>query len=442
MADPAEPGSPAPTSGIPVWLWLMAALTAIGPLSIDMYLAALPAIGDALGNDPATVQLTLSLFLIGMTLGQLAYGPLSDRFGRKPPLYFGLVTYVLASIGCAAAASVEALIAWRFVQAIGASAGIVIARAVIRDRTDTRGAARALSLLMLVMGIAPILAPSIGSAILTTVGWRAIFGVLAALGVVLLLGMHVTMEETLPRRHVVPLRVARIVGNYAHLLGQYSFIVPALCGSLAFAGLFAYITGGPHVLIELYGLAPEYFGLAFGANALGLIGASQINRRLLRSREPDAILARALWVLPIAGLVIVLPTWLGLHSLALLLVGLFAFLSGIGFILPNAAALALAQAADRAGAASALLGALQFLLGTLAGLALGLWGDLGALALGGTMLAFAAAALVLHRATLRRWPLPATEAAHGPPPALEFEPTTGLAEGGRADVESEHERHR
>lgn len=426
MPDPAHSGSPAPTDGIPIWLWLMAALTALGPLSIDMYLAALPTIGESLGNDPATVQMTLSLFLVGMALGQLAYGPLSDRFGRKPPIYFGLVTYVVASVGCAIAASVEALIAWRFVQAIGASAGIVIARAVIRDRTDTRGAARALSLLMLVMGAAPILAPSIGSAILALVSWRAIFGVLAAMGIVLLIGVRMTMEETLPRQYVVPLNAVRIVGDYLRLLGQYSFIAPALCGSVAFAGLFAYVTGGPHVLIEIYGVAPEYFGLAFGANALGLIGASQINRRLLRTRTPDAVLARAMWLLPGAGLVIALPVWIGLDSLTLLLVGLFVFLSGIGFILPNTAALALSHAADRAGAASALLGALQFLLGTLAGLALGLWEDLAALALGGTMFAFATAAFAFHRATLARRPMPAAAAEYEATPQLE--PTTGVVE--------------
>ncbi len=441
MYQSSEPDSTTAARGIPLWLLLLAALTAIGPLSIDMYLPALPAIASGLGSGPGPVQLTLSAFLIGMALGQLVYGPLSDRFGRKPPIYFGLAIYVGASLACAAATSVEALIVWRFVQAVGASAGIVIGRAVIRDRTDTTGAARALSLLMLVMGAAPILAPSLGGGLLTFVGWRAIFVLLAAAGALLLLGVHFTMKETLPSTGRASLSPIRIGGDYARLLGRRHFVAPALCGALAFAGMFAYVTGGPHVLIDGHGLAPQDFALMFGINAVGLIGASQLNRHLLRRHGPEVVLGRAIWALPAAGLAAALPVWLGIDVLAPLLLGLFAFLATLGFIMPNAVALALAGTADRAGAASALAGALQFVLGTLGGLALGAWGEIGAASLTGTMLVSAVAALALHQAALggrpaareRRRPVPrpdtwtATDADLGATPAAasETEPAAG-----------------
>ncbi|MEX1082033.1 MAG: multidrug effflux MFS transporter [Halofilum sp. (in: g-proteobacteria)] len=430
MHDHSDPDSTT-ASGVPLWLVLLAALTAIGPLSIDMYLPALPAIASGLDSGPGAVQSTLSSFLIGMVLGQLAYGPLSDRFGRKPPIYFGLAIYIVASLACATATSVEALIAWRFVQAIGASAGIVIGRAVIRDRTDSTGAARALSLLMLVMGAAPILAPMIGGGMLTFVGWRGIFVLLAAAGALLFVGVHVAMVETLRPGKRASLNPSRIVGNYVHLLQRRSFVGPALCGALAFAGMFAYITGGPHVLIDTHGLSPQHFALVFGVNAVGLIGASQLNRRLLRRHGPEVILSRAIWALPAAGLAAAVPVWFGVETLLPLLLGLFAFLATLGLIMPNAVALALAGTSDRAGAASALAGALQFLLGTLGGLSLGLWDEVGAAALTGTMLVSATAALALHRAALgkrpalreRRKPMPrpdtwtATDADLGATPA-------------------------
>lgn len=400
MYDSSEPHSTGAARGIPLWLLLLAALTAIGPLSIDMYLPALPSIASGLDSGPGAVQFTLSAFLIGMALGQLAYGPLSDRFGRKSPIYFGLAIYIVASLACATATSVEALVAWRFVQAIGASAGIVIGRAVIRDRTDTTGAARALSLLMLVMGAAPILAPTIGSGLLTVVGWRGIFVLLAAAGALLLVGVHLAMEETLPQGRRASLNPVRIAGDYGRLLRRRRFVAPALCGALAFAGMFAYISAGPHVLIDAHGVPPQQFALVFGINAMGLIGAAQVNRRLLRNHGPDVVLRRAIWALPLAGLAAATPVWLGVEALLPLLLGLFAFVTTLGFIMPNAVALALSGTSDRAGAASALAGTLQFLLGTLGGLTLGLWGEVGAAALTGTMLVSAVAALSLHQAAL------------------------------------------
>jgi DHA1 family bicyclomycin/chloramphenicol resistance-like MFS transporter len=239
------------------------------------------------------------------------------------------------------------------------------------------------------------------------------------------------MTETLRPGERASLNPARIIGNYAHLLQRRSFVAPALCGALAFAGMFAYITGGPHVLIDAHGLSPQQFAFVFGVNAVGLIGASQLNRRLLRRHAPEVILGRAIWALHIAGLAAAIPVWLGVGSLLPLLLGLFAFLTTLGFIMPNAVALALAGTSDRAGAASALAGALQFLLGTLGGLVLGLWGEIGAASLTGTMLVSAAAALTLHHVALgnrpalpeRRKPVPrpdtwtATDADMGATPA-------------------------
>lgn len=354
--------------GFPGWLILLGALTAIGPLSIDMYLPALPGLEQDLAASPGAAGLTLAAFFIGMGTGQLFWGPLSDRFGRKPPLYAGLALFALASLGCALSDSITALTFWRVLQALGGSAGMVIARAVVRDRCAARESARAFSMLILVMGLAPILAPLLGAWLDDVLGWRAIFLLLTSFALACLLAIHFGLAESHDSRHEPSLSLAGILRGYAGLLSSRPFLGYSLSGGLAMAGLFAYITGSPFVLIELAGIPAAHFGWVFGVNALGFVAASQLNARALKNHEPSRLLRRALWVPALTGGALALLAGNGLFSLPSLLLGLFFYISSLGFIMPNASANALATHGQRAGSASALLGALQFGLATLAGL--------------------------------------------------------------------------
>lgn len=381
---------------------ILGALTAIGPLSIDMYLPAFPEMERSLGSPAGGAELTLAGFFIGMALGQLFWGPLSDRFGRKPPLYAGLALYALASLGCALAGSVTALIFWRILQALGGSAGMVIARAVVRDRCGARDAARAFSMLILIMGLAPILAPLLGGWIVTALGWRAIFFVLVAFSLVCLAAIHFGMTESHDIRFEPPLHLLQVARNYAGLFASRLFLGYSLSGGLAAAGMFAYIAGSPFVLIQLGGIPPEYFGWAFGSNALGFIAASQLNARLLKTIAPTRLLRRALWMPALAGLSLVGLTFSNMVSLPLTLLGLFLYIASLGFIVPNASACALATHGQQAGTASALLGALQFGLATLAGAAVGQWHDGSSRPLAVVLAVCGAGAWLAHRLQVHR----------------------------------------
>lgn len=359
----------------PGWLVILGAITAIGPLSIDMYLPAFPAMERNLGSPAGGAELTLAGFFIGMALGQLFWGPLSDRFGRKPPLYWGLALYALASLGCALAGNVATLIFWRILQALGGSAGMTIARAVVRDRCGARDAARAFSMLILIMGLAPILAPLLGGWVVTTLGWRAIFFLLVAFALAILTALHFGLTESHDTRHEPPLQMMQVMRNYAGLFASRLFIGYSLSGGLAMAGMFAYIAGSPFVLIQLGGIAPEHFGWAFGANAFGFIAASQLNAHLLKTHAPTRLLRHALWMPALAGLILTALAFTGKASLLPTLLCLFLYVASLGFIVPNASACALATQGQQAGTASALMGALQFGLATLAGAAVGHWHD-------------------------------------------------------------------
>jgi len=367
--------SKTPLEGIPNWLALLGVLIAIGPLSIDMYLPSFPMVELALGGRPGSVEFTLASFFIGLTLGQLFYGPLSDRFGRKPPLYFGLALYTLASIGCALAPSIPLLTLGRFLQGLGGCAGIIIPSAIVRDRCSARESARAFSLLMLVMGLAPILAPLLGGWILIEWNWRGIFCVLASFGAVCLIAIRLSLAESHDTAHESPLRLKAVLLNYGRLLKNNAFLGYALGGGLAMSGMFAYIAGSPFVLIKLYGVSPQNYGWFFGVNAFGLIASSQINARLLKRFPATFLLRRALWIPAITGILLAFLAFSGLISLPWFVICFFCFVSSLGCIIPNSTASALATHGQQAGTAAALSSALQFFFATLAGSMVGLMHD-------------------------------------------------------------------
>jgi len=358
---------------MPGWLYLMGALTAIGPFSIDMYLPAFPSIAAGLDVSRGEVERTLAVYLIGLAISQVFYGPLADRYGRRMPLMLGLTLYIVASLGCALAGSIESLTFWRFVQAVGGAAGVVIPRAVIRDHYDTQQSARALSMLMLIMGLAPILAPLIGGQLLVLTGWRAMFWLMMLIGVALLVCVIFVMRESLHPERVVLLRVSTILSNYTALLKHRRFMFHSLAGGFGQAGMFAYIIGSPRIFIEIYGVDAQHYGFLFGANALALILGSQISARLLRSRTPATLQRGAQHVLLVAALIALAIALSGQMTLAMLMVCLMGYMASQGFVNPNSAALALNEQGGRLGAASALLGTVQLTSGAIAGLIMSAW---------------------------------------------------------------------
>jgi len=344
---------------------ILGALTAFAPMSIDMYLPAMPAMERSLATDAAAVQLTLSTFFLGLAAGQLVYGPLSDRFGRKRPLLAGLLLYIAASAGCALAPTVETLIGLRLVQSLGGCAGVVIARAMVRDLFEQQQAARMFSLLVLVMGLAPILAPLAGSFVLELAGWRTIFWVLAAFGAICCTAAMLGLAESHPPQRRTTHGAAGAVRDYLALLRDRRYLGFALSGGLPSAGMFAYIAGSPVLFIEGYGLSPQLYGILFGTNAFGLIAASQINRRLLGRMASEAVLYRANLAAAGTATLLLLAAATGAGGLWGLLVPLFLYMSSLGFTMPNAQAGALAGQAARAGTAAALMGTVQFSSGAL-----------------------------------------------------------------------------
>lgn len=350
---------------VPLWLWLLGLMTAIGPLTIDMYLPSFPAISADLQVPLHKVELTVSTYLLGLALSQLFYGPLADRFGRKKPLLVGLVIYMAATIGCALATSVDYLLFFRCVQACGAASAMVIPRAVIRDQLNTRDSAMAMSMMMLIMGVAPILAPLMGGYLSPVTGWRGLFAIMLTYSTIMFVLAAVHLKETMAPEKAVPLHLGTIARNYFDLLRSRNYMGFSLAGGIGMSGLFAYISVSPSVFINMYGVPQQHFGLFFGLNAFGLIAGSQISARLLRVHSPLRILRKAL-VCGCASILIGLGLALtGNLNLILLTLTLLGFTTSLGFILPNATALALRDQGHRLGVASALMGCLQFLFGTL-----------------------------------------------------------------------------
>jgi len=379
---------------------VLGALTAFGPMSIDMYLPAFPALTRHFHATEAQVQLTLTACLAGLALGQLLYGPVSDALGRRRPLYAGLAAYAAASALCVVAPSVTVLTGLRLVQGLGGAAGIVIARAVVRDLYSGVAAARFFSLLMLVTGLAPMLAPLAGAQVLRFTSWQGVFVVLSGYGLVLLVGVALALPETLQmeRRRRGGLR--HTLRTFRGLSRDRTFLGYALGGGLVFAAMFAYISGSSFVTQEIYGVSPQVFGLIFGVNALGIVLASQVNSALICRVAPGTLLAVALAVHLAGGLGVLAAVASGSHRLVWLLPPLFLTVAMVGVVLPNTTALALAGHPKAAGSASALLGLGQFVFGAAAAPLVGLGGRGTALPMGIVIASLGLAAnVVLHAVT-------------------------------------------
>ncbi len=365
-------------------LLILGALTAFGPMAIDLYLPSFPALAVVFASDVEHVQLSLAAYFTGMALGQLLYGPLIDRYGRRGPILWGTLLFALASLGCALVSTLDGLIMMRFIQALGGCAGIVASRAVVRDLCDPQQSARVFSRLMLIMGVAPILAPLLGGLLLQAWGWASIFWVLAGFGGICGLAVWRCLPETRPA-HLVGLPLSGALRQYRRLLADPLFTGHVLTGGCAMAGMFVYIAGSPHVFIELYGVAPENYGWVFGGNAAGFVLMAQVNARLLRWRGPYFWLVRWAGLYCLSGLALAGVAGYGPEALWPLLVPLFCCIASLGGAMPNASACAMARHPDCAGSASALMGSIQFALAALAAVAVGAFQSASALPMAGLL---------------------------------------------------------
>ncbi|ALE75705.1 MULTISPECIES: multidrug effflux MFS transporter [unclassified Pseudonocardia] len=384
---------------------ILGALIALGPLTIDTYLPALPEVGRDLAASGTTVQLTLTGTLAGLALGQILIGPLSDAYGRRLPLLAGTALHVLASALVAVAPTVELLTVLRVLQGVGASAGAVVGLAIVRDLFTGRAAATMLSRLMLVMGAAPVLAPTLGAGLLTWVSWRGVFLFLAGYGLVMLAVVTAGLPETLPVSRRRPARFGSTVRTYGMLLRDRTFVGLVLVAGLAMGALFSYVSGASYVFQQQFGVDQQTFGLLFGAGAVWLVVGTQLNPVLLRYLEPRRVLSGGIAAGVLAGIALLVLTATGTGGLPAVLAGVWILLLACGFVMPNAPALALARHGETAGTAAALLGALQFGIGAATSPVVGLLGN-DAAAMGASMfgaVALAGLSLVL---VVRPWTLP------------------------------------
>ncbi|MCP2254544.1 MFS transporter, DHA1 family, bicyclomycin/chloramphenicol resistance protein [Prauserella aidingensis] len=403
VAPDADAGARLSRSGRLRFALILGGLTAFGPLSIDMYLPALPSMADDLSAANSLVQLTLAAFVTGLGAGQLVAGPLSDAFGRRTPLIVGIALYIAASVLCAFSPSIEVLIGARMLQAFGAAAGAVIARATVRDLFSGIAMSRFFSALMLVTGVAPILAPILGGQLLTVTSWRGIFSVLAAFGGVLLLVAALALPETLPPESRRPARIGGVLRTYLSLLRHRAFLGAALTIGFGFAGMFTYISASSFVLQDIYGLGPQAYSFVFGGGAIGLVTMTQVNARLVGRFSQQSLLRTGLLAGTAAGVVAVVAAASG-FGLPVLLPAVYVIMAANGMVMPNAMALAMADHPDKAGSASALLGVLQFLVAGASSPLIGLFGESSAVPMVTLMATFFALALTSFLTMVRPRP--------------------------------------
>lgn len=378
-----------------VLILILGFLSAIGPFSIDMYLPGFPAIAADLGTTVDVVTYSLSSYFIGICVGQLIIGPLLDRYGRKAPLYAGLALYILASLGCAWAPTVEILVGLRFLQAMGGCVSMVAPRAVVRDTFPVQESAKVFSMLVLVIGVSPIIAPTAGGYLTTTFGWHSVFLALALIAVVIAAAVYFRLPESKKPDPGVTLRPLPILKSYGRVWKEPQFYTYAGSGAVVAAAMFSYISGSPYVFMQLFDVSEQQYGWLFALIAVGLITSSQLNNLLLRRFSSEQIIRLIMPLQAAIGILLFVGTyfgWFGLYSTVALI---FLFLSCQGFTFPNASALAMAPFTREAGSASALMGAIQMTLAALASAAIGLLANETALPMTGVMAACAIIGLLI-----------------------------------------------
>jgi DHA1 family bicyclomycin/chloramphenicol resistance-like MFS transporter len=352
---------------------ILGALSTVTPFAIDMYLPAFPQIADDLQTTAPKIAFSLSSYLIGMAVGQIFYGPLLDRFGRKPPLYFGLLLFVAASIGCIASGSVESLIVFRFLQALGGCAAQVAAVAMVRDFFPAEERTKVFSLLVLILGASPLLAPTAGSFVATSLGWQWVFIILAGMIGLLLAVVFFFLPEGHEPDKSVSLKLKPILGNFASILKEPQFYTYALAGAFSFGSLLVYVAASPIIFMDGFKVDARTFGGIFALLSIGIIGGSQVNLLLSRWYRSEWIFQTALFSQCVVGIIFLAATISGSLGLIATIILFFALLSCIGILSPNATALALAPFGKNAGSASALIGFLQIGIGALASSGVGLF---------------------------------------------------------------------
>ncbi len=359
-------------------IWILGALATVTPFAIDMYLPAFAQIAEDFGSTTAIISLSVSSYFIGMALGQILYGPLLDRYGRKRPLYVGLVIFIIASVGCMQSHDVNTLVVFRFFQAIGGSVAWVGALAMVRDFFPVEESARIFSLLVLILGVSPLLAPTFGGFIITTFGWQSIFIILSVLVIVLLIVVFFYLPEGHQPDPTISLRAKPMIETFISILKNSQFSTYTFAGAFSFATLFIYVAGSPIIFMEIYHVSPKVYGGIFALLSVGFIGSSQLNIIVTRKFESIKVFRVALFCQVIAGIIFVLGVWSNSFGLYSTIVMFFICLSCIGFINPNANALALAPFTRTIGSASALMGCTQIGIAALSSFGVGLFNTIDA----------------------------------------------------------------
>jgi DHA1 family bicyclomycin/chloramphenicol resistance-like MFS transporter len=374
---------------------ILGSLTALGPFSIDMYLPGFKAIAQDLQTTEGKLAWSLSSYFIGISAGQLLYGPLLDRFGRKKPLYIGLLVYILASLGCVFVADIDTFIALRFIQAVGSCAAGVASITMVRDLFPVKDNAKVFALLMLVLGASPMIAPTLGGYVSVAFGWHTIFWVLMGLGLFNLLASWLWLPNSYQPDTSMSLKPRPIINNFLLVLREPQFYTYALTGALAFAGLFVYVSASPVLFMSVFKVKEETYGWIFAILSIGFIGSSQLNTLMLKKYKSEQLIYAALIAQSITAIVFLTGSMNGWFGLSETLILLFLFLSCLGFSNPNAAALCLAPFTRNAGSASALMGAFQMAIGSIASAVIGFFIQTNAVPMASIMLVTTLLALVI-----------------------------------------------